>query len=182
MLVTERTYEETALAEPERQWELHDGVLREKPGMSVGHNAVQDELHGVLRDQIDRTAFRISVNAARLRAAEGVVYVPDLVVIPAADREALRDRWHRLEVHDRPMPLVVEVWSPSTGAYDVDTKIPAYQTRGDAEIWRLHPFERTLIAWRRRPDGSYEETTQTTGVVELAALPGVRIDLDALFA
>lgn len=182
MLVTEQTYEEIALGDPERRWELHDGELREKPGMSLGHNDVLDELHGVLRDQIDRTAFKVSVSGARLRAGEDFTYIPDLIVMPVAYREALRDRRHRLEVHDKPMPLVVEVWSPSTGAYDVDAKIPAYRARGDLEIWRVHPFERTLIAWRKRPDGSYEETTHTTGVVEPVALPGVQIDLDALFA
>ena len=30
------------------------------------------------------------------------------------------ERAGRLEVYDDPMPLVVEVWSPSTGDYDVD--------------------------------------------------------------
>jgi len=182
MLVTERTYEEIALGEPERRWELHDGELREKPGMSLGHNDVLDDLYRALSDQIDRTAFKVSGSGARLRAGDDIVYIPDLIVIPLAYRAALRDRRHRLEVHDQPMPLVVEVWSPSTGAYDIDTKIPTYRARGDAEIWRLHPFERTLTAWRKRLDGTYEETVLTTGVVEPVMLPGVRIDLDALFA
>lgn len=182
MTLTIQTYEVIALEDPVRQWELHAGELREKPGMSIGHNAVQDELHGLLRDQIDRTAFKISVNAARLRAGEGIWYVPDLVVIPAALRAAQRDRWNRLEAYDEPMPLVVEVWSPSTGGYDIDTKFPAYWARGDAEIWRVHPFERTLIARRRRADGGYDETEYRGGVVSLAALPGMTVDLDALFA
>jgi hypothetical protein len=55
-------------------------------------------------------------------------------------------------------------------------------TRGDSEIWRLHPIERTLRGWRRRPDGGYDEFTASSGVIEPRALPGVRIDLDALFA
>ncbi|MDP9365024.1 MAG: Uma2 family endonuclease [Chloroflexota bacterium] len=182
MTVTTRTYEEIALAEPERQWELHHGALREKPGMSAGHNHLLDELDGSLRDGLDRAEFRVSVNAARLRATDDVQYVPDLVVIPAALREALRDQWRRLEVHDAPMPLVVEVWSPSTGTYNVDTKIPAYQARGDKEIWRVHPFERTLTRWLRLPDGSYERSVQMSGTVRPVALPGVALDLDALFA
>lgn len=86
-----------------------------------------------------------------------------------------------LEVYEGPLPLVVEVWSPSTGEYDVDTKLPEYQRRGDLEIWRLHPFDRTLIAWRRQPDGSYSESQYTGGTVRPVALPGVAIDLDTLF-
>ena len=80
-----------------------------------------------------------------------------------------------------PLPLVVEVWSPSTGDYDVDAKLPVYQQRGDLEIWRIHPYERTLTAWRRQPDGSYQETIHREGMVKPAALPGVAIDLGALF-
>jgi Uma2 family endonuclease len=76
----------------------------------------------------------------------------------------------------------VEIWPRSTGDYDVEEKLPEYQRRGDLEIWRLHPYERTLTAWRRQPDGSYTETIYTGGVVHPVALPGVAIDLDALFA
>ncbi len=86
-----------------------------------------------------------------------------------------------LELYDEPMPLVVEIWSPSTGAYDVDTKLIEYQRRGDLEIWRIHPYERTLIAWRRQADGTYTETIYTSGLVQAAFLPNVTIDLDSLF-
>jgi Uma2 family endonuclease len=54
-----------------------------------------------------------------------------------------------LEIYDEPLPLVAEVWSPSTGGYDVLAKLPEYRRRGDTEIWLLHPYERTLTAWRR---------------------------------
>jgi Uma2 family endonuclease len=78
-------------------------------------------------------------------------------------------------------PLVVEVWSRSTGDYDVEEKLADYQRRGDLEIWRIHPYERTLTAWRRLPDGSYEETIYRDGIVRPTALLGVEIDLTALF-
>jgi hypothetical protein len=52
---------------------------------------------------------------------------------------------------------------------------------GDLEISRLHPHDRTLRAWRRRPDGSYEVADFYGGRVRLAALPQVIVDLDALF-
>jgi Uma2 family endonuclease len=80
------------------------------------------------------------------------------------------------------MPLVVEVWSPSTGEYDVDEQLPEYQARGDLEIWRVHPFERTLTVWRRQADGAYAHEVYEGGVVRPIALPGVTIDLDALFS
>ena len=35
--ISGETYERLALAEPDRKWELRDGVLREKPGMTAAH-------------------------------------------------------------------------------------------------------------------------------------------------
>ena len=86
-----------------------------------------------------------------------------------------------LEVYDQPLPLVVEVWSRSTGDYDVEEKLAVYQQRGDLEIWRIHPYERTLTAWRRQPDGSFEQSVHHDGIISPAALPSVEIDLAALF-
>ena len=85
-----------------------------------------------------------------------------------------------LDLYHDPVPLVVEIWSPSTGPYDAAEKLPGYQTRGDAEIWWLYLPDRSLTRWVRRPDGGYDEQTLHGGVVEPAVLPGVRFDLDAL--
>ncbi len=77
---------------------------------------------------------------------------------------------------------MAEVWSPSTGDYDVEDRLPEHQRRGDAEIWRLHPYERTVTIWRRLDDGSYSESVVVSGSVQPIALPGVTIDVDPLFA
>lgn len=91
------------------------------------------------------------------------------------------ERTNALETSGEPMPLVVEVWSPSTGGYDVDGKLPEYRRRGDLEIWRIHPYERTLTAWRRQPDRTYAETDHREGSIRPIAVPGVTIDREALF-
>ncbi|MFN8557163.1 MAG: Uma2 family endonuclease [Dehalococcoidia bacterium] len=109
-------------------------------------------------------------------------YVPDVLVIPTALADRLFAQPGAVEVYREPLPLVVEVWSPSTGRLDVDEKIPAYRQRGDAEIWRLHPYERTLMVWTRQADGGYTEAVHRHGRVRSAALPAVEIDLDAFFA
>jgi len=182
MTVTTRTYEEIALGEPDRKWELHRGVLREKPPMSFGHNRAQRFLTRELILQLDPAEFVVSVDANRVSRTELNYYIPDIFVIPVAYLDAFKDRPRAPEVYQDPLPLVIEVWSPSTGDYDVEEKPAEYQARGDAEIWRVHPFERTLIAWRRHPDGGYERSAHTTGTIRPVALPGVTIDLDALFA
>ena len=182
MTVAERTYAAIALEDPDVQWELHKGFLREKPGVSAEHSRLYGELTYLVRRQIDPTEHIVKPNGPRVRSPDGDIYIPDLVVIPTPLERSKRHRKGELETYDDPLPLVVEVWSPSTGRRDLIDKIPAFQARGDSEIWRLHPFEQTLTRWIRQPEGSYVEEERSSGVVELAFLPGVRIDLDELFA
>jgi Uma2 family endonuclease len=182
MPVTEETYRLIALEDPEGQWELHRGRLREKPSMSHDHNFAMVELGFQLRSQLDPSRYEVRINAGRVRRLDETYYIPDVYVIPVELTASLRGRWDVLESYDAPLPLVSEIWSVSTGAYDVDEKLPEYMRRGDLEIWRLHPFERTLTAWRRRSDGTYSEVVFHGGLVQPVALPGVTIDLDAPFA
>jgi Uma2 family endonuclease len=182
MPISEATYERVALEDPSGQWELACGRLRSKPGMTTEHNYAQRELDGELRRQLDRHLYAVSSNGTRLRISTGTYYVPDICVIPKElERRKLREAPSRLEVYDEPMPLVVEVWSPSTGEYDVEVKLREYQQRRDLEIWRIHPYERTLTAWRLHAGGRYREELFRDGRVQLAALPNVSIELASLF-
>lgn len=182
MPITEQTYRRVALEDPEGHWELHGGRLREKPSMSYAHNFTMTYLGGQFIAQLDPKEFQVRINAGHLQRTDEVYYIPDIIVFPTALADRIRNRPNALETYDVPLPFVGEVWSPSTGGYDVDKKIPEYMRRGDLEIWRLHPFERTLTAWRRQPDGTYQETVYRGGFVQPVAIPGVTIDLDALFA
>ena len=53
---------------------------------------------------------------------------------------------------------------------------------GDREIWRIHPYEHSLVAWRLQDDASYTETAHQSGVVPVLSLPGVSIRLESLFS
>jgi Uma2 family endonuclease len=181
MTVSEETFRRLALEDPESHWELDHGHLRRKPGMSYPHNFAMTYLGHQLMSQLDPAVYEIRINAGHVNQTARSYYIPDVFVLPTAMLGPERDRFDVLEVYDQPLPLVVEVWSPSTGTYDVDRKIPEYMRRGDLEIWRIHPAERTLMARRRRHDGTYEEQVYRGGTVQPAHLPGVTIDLDALF-
>jgi Uma2 family endonuclease len=182
MRVSEREYKRLALDDRQGHWEMHCGQPRRKPDMTAEHNQLMTELGFALRGQLDPSAYVIRINTGRARRLETTYYISDVMVIPAPLLHALLRRPGTLEAYTEPLPLVVEVWSPSTGEYDVDQKLPEYQRRGDAEIWRLHPYDRTLTSWQHQPDGSYLRKLHTGGTVEPVALPGVRIDLDTLFA
>jgi Uma2 family endonuclease len=174
-------YERLALADDDHHWELWDGVLVEKPGMSTEHNHAVVELTFQLRLQLDQSVFRVRVNSTRL-SKQRSYYIPDVLVVPTSIERTTRGRPGRLETYGDPLPFVAEIWSPSTGKYDIDKKLPEYMARGDREIWRVHPFERRVKAWRRLPDGNYTELVFLGGTVDVPSLPGATIDLDALFS
>jgi Uma2 family endonuclease len=179
--ISEEAYQRLALAEPDRKWELRDGRLEEKPGMTWERGTLMPLLGHLLVSQIDPRRHR-ALAEVRVRCASGTIYIPDQVDAPTANGDPFRERPGVLAVIAGPLPLVVEIWSASTGTYDTRAKVPEYQRRGDREIWLLHPYERPLTAWRRQPDGSYAETFHRDGVVTPVALTGVAIDLATLFA
>lgn len=179
--ISEEAYQRLALAEPDRKWELRDGRLEEKPGMTWEHGTFMLVLGHLLVSQLDPRRHR-ALAEVRVRCANGTIFIPDLVVAPTAYGDPFRERPGVLAVIAEPLPLVIEIWSSSTEKYDTRAKVPEYQRRGDLEIWLIHPYERTVTAWRRQPDGSYAETLHRDGIVTPAALPGVEIDRAQLFA
>jgi Uma2 family endonuclease len=177
--ISEEAYQDFVLRQPEGQWELHDGRLVEKPGMTWKHGRLAVILGALLLRQLDSHVYHV-VSELRVRRPVGTVFIPDLMVVPAEYDPEMEER-PILAIFSAPLPLVIEIWSPSTGDYDLAAKIPVYQQRGDREIWRIHPYEKTLTAWVRQADGSYRESVHRAEAVTPAALPDVTIDLNELF-
>lgn len=179
MPVSEATYERLALEDDSEKWELFCGHPRKKPEGTYDHNHLARALGFMVQGQLPFDDFQVAVANGRTRIAAHY-FVPDVMVIPGAFARRLRGT-RGLEVYAEPLPFVAEVWSPSTGDYDVDEKFPEYRRRGDLEVWRVHPGERRITAWVRQADGGYHEREYAAGEVRLAALP-VTVDLDALWA
>jgi len=180
--VSEALFEQVALADDTARWELICGRLRPKPPMTAFHGQIARNLARQLNLQLPDGELTVEREGPNLRVPGGNYRIPDVCVVPLeVVIQRQREYPTALEIYDLPMPFVVEVWSPSTRDYDMDQKLREYQQRGDLEIWRLHPFERTLTAWVRQPDGGYVETSYAGGTVRPTYLPGVAIDLDRLF-
>lgn len=178
--ISEQEYRELAMNDQDRTWELWDGVLVEKPSMSVKHDDFATYVGIAVANQLDPAVYRVSINGAKTRYTARNYFIPDVAAVPAS---LVFSRWNdpaAFNDYSEPLPLVVEVWSRTTGDYDFAAKLPVYERRGDREIWYVHPYERTLSARRRQPDGSYTETLHTLGIVPVLSLPGVTIDLAAL--
>ena len=181
MPVSFADYQRLALEDGDNIWELVCGELVKRPPMTTEHEEIGATLARRLIVQLDERDHSVRANSGRLRIPSGNYRIPDVVVIPRRFVELLRERPGTFEVYSEPMPLVVEVWSRSTGRFDVEDKLREYRERGDLEIWRIHPYERTLIAWVRQPDGGYSETLYREGAVRPAFLPDVEISLADLF-
>jgi Uma2 family endonuclease len=180
-IIDEATYRRLALHELDGPWELHDARLREKPAVSYEHGGVKMKLAFSLQQQLGWDTHRVRVESARLRVSSRRICIPDVAVVPLPFDLALRVRPNTSELYEAPLPLVAEVWSPSIGVYDIESKVIAYQERSDHEIWYPHPYDRTLTAWVIQPDGAYEQSVHRGGTVRAAYLPGVAVDLAWLF-
>jgi Uma2 family endonuclease len=180
MPVSEATYEQLALEDLEGQWEYVCGHVRQKPAMTQEHNSTANRLAYFLQAQLSLDDYELRTNITRTHRPETSYFIPDVLVVPVRYFVDTRGTG-RIESYEKPLPFVAEVWSPSTGDYDVDTKFPEYKKRGDLEIWRIHPYDREIIAWRKQPNGSYAETRYSAGDVPVESLPGVTIKLESLF-
>src|SRR5262245_40019388 len=163
--ISEEVYQQIVLAQPDHKWELVEGRLREKPGMTWEHNFIVMLLSHLLLSQLDLGQY-VVFSEGRVRRSTGSIYFPDIAVVPTAFGREFQNQPGVLAIFSQPLPLVIEVWSQSTGDYDVEAKIPEYRRRGDLEIWRIHPYDRSLTTWRLQPDGGYAESIQHEGIVQ----------------
>ena len=164
---------EGVLAEDARV-ELIDGVIVDMPPIGCPHGAMVDCLTRRLGKVLDEHAW--------LRV-QGVVRL-DRFSEPQPDLALLVPRKGYGECHPRPedVLLIIEV-SDSTLRYDLDIKLPLYARHEIPEVW-IVDIGGGLIHFFRSPRGgrfSENSSTENPGIVSLAALPEVHLDLTDVF-
>src|SRR3954463_15325759 len=75
--LSNETYEHLALSDPDRQWELRDGVLREKPARPAAANWLAAKLSFLLLSQLDWSAYQVRTNNGRVRLPGATYFIPD---------------------------------------------------------------------------------------------------------
>jgi Uma2 family endonuclease len=137
-----------------RRYEVVDGVLVVSPAPCIPHQEVSSELLVQLRQACP--AGLSAISAPGVRMSDDTELTPDLVVIP-------RDQLNGRRV-TRPLLLVVEIKSPSTALFDLNTKKAVYERFSIGSYWVVIPDvdQPELIAFELR-EGRYGQVAHVAG-------------------
>ena len=137
-----------------RRYELVDGVLIVSPAPRISHQEVLGELLVQLRQACPPGLA--AVPGPGVRMSVDTELIPDLVVIR-------QDQLAETRV-TRPPLLAVEIQSPSTALFDLNTKKAVCERFSIESYWVVIPDrdQPEVIAFELR-DGRYEQAARVTG-------------------
>ena len=137
-----------------RRYELIDGVLVVSPAPRVQHQLVLAELIVLLHGACPTGLLVVPGPGVRMSADTELI--PDLVVIR-------RDQLAARRVIQPPL-LAVEIQSPSTALFDLNTKKAVYERFSIESYWIVAPDvdQPELIAFELR-EGRYQQVAHVTG-------------------
>lgn len=167
---------EVGLLAPDARVELIDGEIIDMAPVGADHSSVVSDLNYLFVPAVgDRGIVRIQSPVRLDRSSEPQ---PDVAVLAPRDH-----RFRRVHPAPADVLLLIEV-SDSTLRYDRDVKVPLYARHGIPEVWIVDLQNGELRTYRSPEGGGYIEqaTTQKPGVMHIAALPGVVVDLAGILS
>jgi Uma2 family endonuclease len=171
------TIEEWEALDEDDDRELVDGVLVESEMVDVVHESVVGRLHVWLDAYFHPRGGAAFASGLKYAISPRRGRIPDLSAfaeLPVRRRGAQR----------KPADLLVEVISPTPADQRRDriAKVADYASFGAPSYWIVDPTARVLEIYELH-DGRYLRTGGgAEGVLEIAAFPGLSIDLDALWS
>jgi Uma2 family endonuclease len=167
---------------PEVYGELIDGIgyVREPPAPSRLHQEFVGEVYLQVRAALKGKACRAYIAPFDVRLPKSnepddeidTVVQPDVLIV--CDLGKLDERGMR-----GAPDWVAEVLSPGTASHDQIVKLAAYERAAVAEVWLIHPTDRTLSLYRLAGERHGPPTLlELRGKAEIAAVPGVSVDWD----
>jgi Uma2 family endonuclease len=165
---------EVGLLAPDARVELIAGEIIDMVPIGSRHNRAVTHLTRLLTLAVSDRA--IVQPQGPVRMSQESQPEPDIAVLtPRADEYG--------STHPEAMDvlLIIEA-SDASLRYDQQVKLPLYARYGIPEVWIVDLQDSELRFHRRPADGIYQElqATKTPGLVGLAALPGVQVDLSRL--
>jgi Uma2 family endonuclease len=137
-----------------RRYELVDGVLIVSPAPAIRHQVVLLDLAILLRSACPEGLELVP--GPGLRMSDITELVPDLAVVRRGDVAGVR--------LTEPPLLAVEVRSPSTALFDMNTKRAVYERFGIASYWVVVPDREkpSVIAFELSND-TYKRVARVSG-------------------
>ena len=137
-----------------RRYELIDGMLFVSPAPGFRHQKMVAQV--VVRlDQVCPEDLHVLPAPFAVRTANDTEVQPDVLV---ARDEDLTEK----NLPTAPL-LAVEILSPSTTLYDLNTKKAAYQRMGVASYWVVDPLDLRLTVFELDEAGQYELVAEVKG-------------------
>lgn len=155
------------------RYELIDGVVVMTPSPDFDHQDVRGEIEYQLRAHVRKTQCGWVGSEVDVRLSARLVYRPDLLFINGKDHP------RRPKRIDFAPDLVAEVLSPSTTAFDLETKRADYEKKGVLEYWIVDPQDGSMT-FLRLERGRYVEAKPLRGRFASRAVAGFKLDLKAV--
>ncbi|MCD6030756.1 MAG: hypothetical protein K0S78_2930 [Thermomicrobiales bacterium] len=157
--------------------ELIEGELFVTPSPSL-HQYVSGRLEFLFRQLVLGLGYGLLFSAPLdVKLAENAVVQPALILF-LPDR---RPQVTTTAVVGAPS-LVVEILSPSTRNYDLETKRRLYAEHGVPENWIVDTQSHSVAVCSDPREGEYRSERVSTDVATSVLLPDSAVDLDELFA
>ncbi|WP_205741016.1 Uma2 family endonuclease [Haloactinopolyspora alba] len=139
------------------QYELVDGILLVSPAPVPVHQAAIGELFVLLRSVCPKE-LKVFMAPLDWQPDHFTSLQPDVLVVARADIGAKNIT--------RPLPLAVEVLSPSTRRKDRVLKFSKYADSGVRSYWVVDPVEQSIVAYEL-VDGAYTVAGRADGAEAL---------------
>jgi Uma2 family endonuclease len=167
---------EIGVLPPDARVELIEGEIIDMAPIGNDHQSIVDQLNRQLVTVVgERAIVRVQ---GSIRLSQWSEPGPDLVLL-----EPRPDFYRGEFALGTDSLLVIEV-SDSTLRYDRDVKVPLYARHGVPEVWIVDMNADALLVYGDLHDGNYQRhvVIERPTSVPIARLPGVTLDLAALFA
>jgi Uma2 family endonuclease len=169
----------------EERWEIIEGIpYAMTPAPSRAHQEILVDLLRQISTFLLEAACRVYAAPFDVRLPEAGEADADIATVVQPDLAVICDSSKLDERGCRGAPdFIIEIISPATAVKDQIHKVALYEKHGVREYWLVHPTDRLVTIRLLGTDGRYGPPLihEATGTLPVATLPGLEIDLDAVF-
>jgi Uma2 family endonuclease len=157
------------------RYELQDGEVLMSPEPTPYHGRLQFVLMAFLAGYTLKHPEVIVFGPTNVALSDDICRGPDITVTAPGDGTLLREK----KIEGSPA-LLIEVVSPSKPSYDLVDKRKTYCSKQVPEIWFLDSAKQEAL-FLVLDQGLYREQKLSEGVYVCSILPGLSLDVKALF-